>query len=290
MDSQEATLPAAGGGPATLNPALPHSCHSHLSPTQGASGCRTSTVTHPVPRADDRSDGFGETASEQRFFGRNPVASREVVRAGLSLHQDPVLEALVKDFGRLQPKLAQRILRPAIGLVVVRTRGFRYEQPSSGFEEGSRALGHHGRTAEGAGQHAVEAGPESRYAAQDLGPLLLNRDPVRHSQSLDRPPEEGGAPAVGLEEVEGGVGPLDGYHQTGQPAARAEIHEPGRTTGRQPQSDGHETLRVADLWLQWTGSEEPEGARLQQELVQEGGGVVPLVGAGHRRLVSSRAR
>ena len=81
-----------------------------------------------------------------------------------------------------------------------------------------------------------------------------------------------------------------GDHETGQPATRTQIHQPGRTPRRQPQGDGDEPLGVPELWLEWTGPQEPKGAGLPQQFVQEGGGVVPLLGAGHRRRVSPRAR
>ena len=125
MDSQEATLPAAGGGPATLKPRPspflpfapePHPGRLRLSDLHGHSP--------GLPRRRPLRWVRRGTRSQHRFFGRNPVASREVVRAGFSLNYNPALEALVKDFGRLQPKLAQRgPPGAAIGLVVVRTRG-----------------------------------------------------------------------------------------------------------------------------------------------------------------------
>lgn len=234
----------------------------------------------------------GEPLLEERSFRRHSIAAREAVRTRSCLAQGAVFKALVDQLGRLEPELPERLRWPPGFLITLHLAPgrLRDDQPAPDLEQGCGTLGHHRRTPEGTGQCPVEASPQVSLTPAHLCPLLEHRDPAGQPQMLYRPAEEGSTPGVGLHERHGGLHPVSRHHQSGQPASRTQVDEPGGAGGRQTAGDGCEPLGVPDLTLKRTGSEESRGASLGEELVQHGGGVAPLCSAGHRRRVSPLAR
>jgi hypothetical protein len=258
----------------------------------GAYRPKRSPFCAPPRDAGALGDTSGAQTSEQWLLGRDAVPPGEALRARLPLAQNAVFEFLVNDFSRLQPELPQWFRGPPLTVAGFRlgTWGFGHQEPRTHFKEGSGALGQHRRTPEGTGQRPVEPGPQVRVAPGYLGALLEYRDTVLEIQTLDRPAQEGGSTAIGLQQRHGDVSPLDGHDQSGKTATRAEVHQAGGARPGQATGDGGEALRMADLQIQRTRPQKAQGARLEQELLQRNRGVTPFVGAGHRRRVSLRAR
>jgi hypothetical protein len=191
-----------------------------------------------------------------------------------------------------EAELMERPLRPSDGSTTLGpcTGRLRHQQPASDLEQGSGTFGDHGRPAEGTGQCPVESGSQAWLAPAHLRPLLEYRVATGQPEALDRRAEEGGAAAVGLQQIQSCLGPFGPQHQPRQPTSRAQVHEPEGSFWRKSAGKGDKALGVLDLWLEWAGSQEPRGASLHEELVQQSGGVAPVIGAGHRRRISPQAR
>ena len=96
------------------------------------------------------------------------------------------------------------------------------DQPAPDVEEGSGALGHHGRPAEGPGQDPVEAAPEALLAPADLCPVLAHRHPAPKPQAATaRPGRRSG-----------------GRWRRGGPGATSGHARPRRGRGVRPPSPG----------------------------------------------------
>ena len=176
---------------------------------------------------------------------------------------------------------AGHLARSSLPVAAIRRRGLRDEEPASDLEEGRRALRHHGRTSEGARQHPVEGATEALLASADLGPLLEDRHPARELQAVNRPSQEGGPAAAGIEKHHGHFVPRRGHDEPGEAAARAQVDHARRLgpLGSKPTGRSGEPLGVTDLWLQGPGAEESGGAGLGEDCVQRRGGAVPVLGA-----------
>jgi hypothetical protein len=269
----------------------------------GEAGPRDRIGLRPWRGASLKSDGplkatLDGRSSKKGLLGGDPVAAWEPLRAGLHLTQHPIFEFLVHHFGRLEAELTERPCRPPLGLPVqpvlpvVSRWAWRLgdQQPRSDLQQGGGALGQHGGATERSGQHAVEPSTEVWIPATDFGPFLHNGDSPVEVQALYRPSKEGGAPGVGLNQDQHGCRPFRRHHQSGETTARTQVGQPGRAPGEQTPADGAKALGMPNLRLQWPRAQESQGAGVRQELVQKGGGVTPVVGAGHRRPVSPRVR
>ncbi len=202
----------------------------------------------------------GVPRSEEGLSGRNSVAPRVPIRAGISLLQRLVLEIPMNGFDGIQTQSPQWLDRPPCcrgsrgslrgGSVdcqrTGRRRGLGDHEPSGGLQEGSRGLRDDSGPAERTGHHDLELGPEIRRPAGVLGPLLHHRDPIREPKPFQRPTKKGCTPAVGIEQRQPRLRPFAGDHETGQSPARAKV-EYRRVSGHFRPGDTDETLRMPQL-------------------------------------------
>jgi hypothetical protein len=209
------------------------------------------------------------TPSEQGPLGRHPVAPWEALGARLELSKRLIVELLVLQSNGLQAELAQGHGRPAgaVGRIpgIVGGagggggRGLGDDQPAPGLEEGSGALGGHGRTAEGTGEDDVEAVPEGGVTACHLRPVLAHGDPVLEAEPAHGVVQETGTAGVGVEEDHDGLGPAKGDDEAGEPAPRTEVQEDRRGGAVRPEAAGDdgEPVGVAELRVEGPGPRKP---------------------------------
>jgi hypothetical protein len=210
--------------------------------------------------------------SEKGLLRRHAVATGEALRTRLSLPENLIGELPSGRIRGLQPELPQALERPADIAPCPPFVGRRLgdHEPSPDLQEGGATLGHDGRAPEGAGEYAVKCSPPSSIPAELLSPAAHGLDPPLKAQTLDGAAQEVGAPGTGVEQDEGGLGPVLSHHQTGQPSARTQVDHPGPGAGPQGPGDLGEPLGVAQLDLEWAGTQESRPPSVRQNLVQHG--------------------
>jgi hypothetical protein len=202
------------------------------------------------------------------------------------------LESLVHHLRGLETQLTKRFSRPPV-LFSVRSPGarrLRDQQPCPDPQQGSGALGQHGGPPERSRQHSVEFPTESSVSATDFGPFFQHRDAGLEIEALGGLSQKGGPPPVCLNQDQIGPWPFPRHNEAREATARTQVGKADRRRRGQTSTDGSKSLRMSNLRLQRARAEETKGAGFRQEFVQERGGVAPLFGAGHRRLVSPPAR